>query len=253
MWRHFGLEGFVEPDTIQYCFPNQVVPRFHTDISKPGAGFSSRSRFTLAHELAHVVLESVLVERAERVDAQTAERVCDRVAGIILFPKPLIADLLVQEESAEISLKAAADACRRARISLSVLISRLADTSEQGLIPLRSGLLLVTVGRSRKREVNLAPRILMGCLPRRWFLPFNKRLTTLGLEFLGKQFYKAPLYREGRYAGEIPLWDRNERRLRNIPARIEFICYKSSGPLANSIESEIARVMLVAVNFDRAS
>lgn len=104
----------------------------HFDNSGPviylGRAYTSeRTRFVFAHELAHVMLsraevQDLICERGAMRLALDEERLANRVAATLLFPDRWVRAL----QSSDMTLSNLRDAAHKARVSLGMLIIRLA-------------------------------------------------------------------------------------------------------------------------------
>ena len=111
----------------------------------------SRQRFTLAHELGHVLLEGPPGERRHRrpqLDPSAEETLCDRIAAGLLMPRPWV-DRYAHRDRLNLSILRLV--AQRAEVSLSAVAVRL------GQVGARTSALL------RWRRTESGRWILLGC------------------------------------------------------------------------------------------
>jgi len=203
------------------------------------AWWHSGSRFTLAHEIAHQLYQmSDRPVSAPNWSAEDWRLQFDTCAAHILLPDSALRTLLPTE--IELSPQLLIEASARARVSLSLLISRVGELSRQGGIRLLNGAIIAAPAVSARKKEHYAPRVITSCLPRNWYLPNNKRLSSLGARALEEAFWIQDAWKERHSEGELRVWDRIQRRREAVPVRF----------VAKVFTSKVAsrRVMLAIVS-----
>lgn len=248
-WARIGLEG-----RIQQCSQLQLnigPPREHysVEIFAPSLAASARARFTLAHEIAHVAVDSILTEKGLVLSPVETEAACDLAAASTLLPDFLLYDLFAREAPSRLSVDLLLEQCKRAGVSLAVAINRLHDMVRKKTIDVTNGVFLVTVSRSRRKGINAAPRVFARCIPQKWFLPVNKRLSTLGLDALAESFHAKPLFTQFKIRESVAMWEFEFQRKVSVPAWITSICYRlGATPVARG-KAYGTRIMLSIFDF----
>lgn len=196
-------------------------PRYEIGVFSEGM----RARFTFAHEVSHVVLDAAFRKEAEALSEGMREWVCNLAAGLVVLPDTLLLSVLPRTDDLSLSIPLLEGIAARSRVSLSVLISRMNDLVRCGLVRVMNGAVIVRLAWSRKQQENLAPRISSSCLPGRWFLPVNRRLSSVGLVALARVFDSVPLYLEGGLEDEITVRDQELRRPVHVKCNVRYKCY----------------------------
>jgi Zn-dependent peptidase ImmA (M78 family) len=219
---------------------------YHVNILSQGF----RSRFTLAHEIAHVVLSSEYGHFDKSLSRDKRERACDIAAAIMLCPEEGLIDHFQSVRS--LTVDEIEKLAARMQISISLLVNRLRQLILRKAFSIDNIVLLVSLNRSRKRQENLAPRVASTCGPNRWFVPLNSRLSTIGLIGLQKAFYEAPLYFSGRTNEVMRLWDYDIGARTKLECDVKFKCYKwvRQKPSKETIAS---RIMLAVASREEGS
>ena len=176
--------------------------------------------------------------------------ICDAAASLVLFPDVLLHAFFGTNRPLRLSIALLADTCRQARVSISVVLSRLDEVSGRGRIVLENAGLLIALDLSRKHRVNLAPRVYTGCIPKPWFLPVNKRISRFGLTGLIHPFYHAPLYREARLEATLSLWNSEAGHTFHVPASVTYICYRVAAMPLSGQANEFSRLMLATCDLE---
>ena len=192
-------------------------------------GVGYRRRFTIAHELAHVVLHTKFTNEHRELGVDARERVADAAAGMILLPDSVIAVTFSGKTPLVVGIPLLEATADKLKVSLSLLVKRLGDATRSGLIKSENGAFIVDLARSRKAGQNMAPRVRIWFLPLGWFLPSNKRLTSLGLQYLPSLFYSAGLYEEQGTEDDLTLWRKDRREWYSMHVKFSFKCYMAEG------------------------
>lgn len=95
-----------------------------------------RSRFTLAHEIGHILIarDGTVARRTHRLERDDIEKLCDWIAASILMPRPWIADYARRERYTLSLLRLIA---QKAGVSLSAAAVRLAEVTDRTCMLLR--------------------------------------------------------------------------------------------------------------------
>lgn len=119
------------------CEEALLVPQGHGFIVQLRTSQSAaRRRFSLAHEIGHALFyqddgrgQRHQISSLSAVERAAEETICDRIASALLAPTPLIRQLVLAclEESPSGLIDGLDRAARRLKISLSALVTRLAD------------------------------------------------------------------------------------------------------------------------------
>lgn len=248
--KDLGLDGLARrvPDESG---PDTSANWFGSDYAIQILSRGVRSRFTLAHEIAHVVLSKEYADLDKALSLDERERVCDVAAGNILCPYEALLEHFRTRTLAALTIPEIEQLSARMRISISLLVNRLRQLFSRNTLSLDGVAILVRLARSRKRQENLAPRVASACSPGRWFVPLNARLSTLGLSALQDAFYEAPLYISGHTREVLRLWDYEVGRRIDIPCDVKFKCYRWIGPKPSTSIAEY-RLMLAVANCERS-
>lgn len=107
-------------------------PRIELRADRPEA----RTRFTLAHEIAHVLIErdQTVARRTQGLDHDEVETLCDWIAASILMPRDWVRRYA---ERSEYNLSLVRLVARRADVSLSAAAVRLAEVGGRVCMLLR--------------------------------------------------------------------------------------------------------------------
>jgi Zn-dependent peptidase ImmA (M78 family) len=199
------------------------------------------ARFTLAHELAHYILEKEL--HPTDLQPKQLEDVCDRAAARILIPDDMCAQIMRTLEQPYLRIHHVERLARTLKVSMSVLLSRLNDSP---ICKFRNGAFLVSIDKSRIRNNDVAPRFSARCMPRSWFLPVNKRLSSIGLSDLASAFYDSAPFREFKGTHMLTLWSTSLRKTYQIGVKLTYKSYdvqrgsSSRRHMLVSVEDDIA-------------
>lgn len=249
--KELGLDGLAST-TSEASSTETATSWFTSDYEVQILGQGFRSRFTLAHELAHVVLSREYGQLERSLSLNQRERVCDIAAGNILCPEEALIEHFRTRTEMILTVSEIERLAGRMRISISLALNRLRQLLFQNALSVANVALLVNLARSRKRHEHLAPRIASACSPSRWFVPLNTRLATIGLGALQDAFYKTPVYAPGRTNEVLRLWDYELGRRADISCDVRYKCYRwvSSRPSTDTAEN---RIMLAVANCEGPS
>lgn len=244
--KELGLDGLART-TSEETDSESATKLFGSDYEVQILGKGFRSRFTLAHELAHIVLSREYGQLDRSLSLNERERVCDVAAGNILCPEEALIEYFRSRTEIMLTVSEIETLAGRMRISVSLALNRLRHLLFHNALSVANVALVVSLARSRKRQENLAPRISSACSPSRWFVPLNTRLSSVGLGTLRDAFYEAPLYVAGRTNEVLHLWDYKLGRRTDISCDVSFKCYKWVGPRPSTDTAE-NRIMLAVAN-----
>jgi len=188
-----------------------------------GSGYGRR--FTIAHELAHVVLHNRMKEEEEELSSRMLEYVCELAAGMILVPDSMLWAAYNKSMNFQNKITFLEDISRNLEVSLTVLTNRLGDATRSRLIKMDFGVMMIDLAKSRKTADNLAPRIQTSCLPSGWFIPRNKRLSSLGSQFLPALFAISTPYEENQVRDHLVLWHRSSGTWCELDIIASYKCY----------------------------
>ena len=107
-------------------------PRIELRSDRP----RSRSRFTLAHEIGHILLarDETVARRTRHLDDDDVERLCDWIAASILMPRGWVAEFARRERY---NLSLIRVVAHKADVSLAAAAVRLAEVSQRTCMLLR--------------------------------------------------------------------------------------------------------------------
>lgn len=247
--RALGLEGTAQSDSVRGIEAASAAGWLHSDYEIQVLSRGFRARFTAAHELSHVVLASELMGGDADLSITERERVCDLAAGEILLPLQALGGFFKSRGDLTLSLAELERLSARMRVSLSLTINRLQQLSRQDRLELANVCLLARLGRSRKQHENLAPRVTAACGPKRYFLPVNARLSSIGFNQLEVAFYSVPCYVLFRRREELLVWDYQVRKRGVVPCSLQFKCYQWAQTGQVTMEDE-NRLMLVVASIE---
>jgi hypothetical protein len=181
-----------------------------------------RMRYTVAHELAHQYARLSLPEDLTKHWQPRDVRVfCDSFAAQLLTPDGLLAEEIRRQfphlkstsrGSLAPGIQDIETLHRRLRVPMSTVLLRLSEYAARMGITLDNIMLEVTAQTSLRKKENYAPRVLAACTARRWYIPRNKRLSTLGLSNLASAFWGADTLTEGRVYDRVTVFERGSWR-----------------------------------------
>lgn len=245
----FGVDGIVHGLTDESLNAQRVFPFINEFTQKKpyqiyeveifGGKGTFRRRFTLAHEIAHIVFQSTFASKLHELPGIDLESdIIDPAAGMIIVPDMLLANYFPKKYPLLLSIQLLEDVGAKMHVSISTLVKRIGDGSLSHLLHLENGALIVQLGRARKSGKDLAPRIVINCLPTSWFMPNNKRLSSLGAELLSQQFSKVELFKEREQVDKLILWRRSSWSKQKVEIFTHYKCYLTEND---------QRVMLIVV------
>jgi hypothetical protein len=203
---------------------------------------SIRSRFTLAHELAHQSAGLYLTpQQSEKWEKQDWEKFSNELAGNLILPDSLLRAVIGNEGLIKLTPQWISKISQQLQVSLSCLIKRLNDAARYRMFQLANCAMIITPDLSSKTGINYAPRILDRCNPVEWYIPVNKRLSSLRLYSLLTVFKNAKLYVPGVIEDEFKVWEITSKRYILIHGTFNYIIYY--------LERESKRLMLTT--FDK--
>jgi hypothetical protein len=228
LWTHLAPLGFEAGARIEVGIPN----------SRPGL-----LRFTVAHELAHQYARLYLPSEVTQVwSARDVRRFCHEFAAHVLLPASLLESALcpfVRASSLSVApggpprlrlqIRDIEGLCRRLRVPMVSLLIRLHQMAMRREVALEFCALEVAARTSQRRMQNYAPRLLASCTPREWFLPANKRLSTLGFTNLAAAFWTSPPLAERVAYDRFTVWLRDGWRHQQVEGEIRYKVYPGSG------------------------
>ena len=223
-------EGAVRPITSQLSLIRSDEGRLIVGEDEGGI----TSRFTYAHELAHWAAQTRLPEEfCSSWSADAVRQFCDEFASRVLVPSDLLLAMLPPAPAKpggrlDLAISLIEELRRRLRAPMATVVKRINDAVDEGLIRVSDCAMLVCAGRSAKRNSDYAPRILTCCTPSEWFLPANKRLTTLGMLNLDRMFWEAPPLQEGFAVDRLTVWVRDGWRKESVERPIQYRIYAAA-------------------------
>lgn len=232
-----GSDGLIRPinkqsnEQISFPFINELnhkvpEPKYEMEILDGKGTF--RRRFTIAHEIAHVVLQSKFPTKLnELTDVNWESDVIDAAAGMIILPDALLLKYFSPKYAHMLNIKILEEAGTKMHVSISTLIKRLGDLSRSDLVRITNGALFISLGRAKRSGKDFAPRIAVTCLPSSWYIPSNKRLSSLGAESLGLYFSTAELYKERESEDHLTLWRRSSWSTCKIKVLLSYKNYST--------------------------
>lgn len=139
----------------------------------------ARRRFTLAHEIGHVLIAQASGRGIHETEDYRTERLLDEFASRVVCPDR-VAEKWFKSVGEEISVRTLESATKYLAVSMMVLVKRLGqmrllDHSERGLI-------IGAHARSRKAKSQPALRVHQAASPSWGFIPTNRRFSSIGLE-----------------------------------------------------------------------
>jgi hypothetical protein len=131
---HLGVDRIGHGEMVEDGRTTWVGGRPGIDLKRGRS--SQRTRFTLAHELGHILIarnESV-VRRTVTLHQDSTERICDEIAAALLMPSEWVDD---QISRGAVNLSRLRLVARRADVSLSAVAVRIGQVSGQTCVLLR--------------------------------------------------------------------------------------------------------------------
>jgi hypothetical protein len=206
-----GSEGavFAVDDTVESQLALFGRPEHIAYVHSEGV----KARFTLAHELAHVLLAGDSFHSASHGVAVT-ERLVDAVAAELLVPGDAVIRALAELQAcpplsiAEV-VRLSTLLCSSIR-SLLIALERLALEGRIG----STCAMVVTHDVSARRREAPGPRIGARCMPPELWIPLNKRLSSLHARRIADEFTYAPLFRDFSITDTLAVWYRSAKEYR---------------------------------------
>lgn len=148
----------------------------------------ARRRFTLAHELGHILIARAAGRELRDTTGQKTERFLDEFAGRLLLSPQQLVDW-AQKVQSGLSIENLERGAREMLVSIRLLVKRL---GECGLLDtFRRGVIIGAVARSRKAKKEPALRIHQVATPSWGFLPLNRRFSSIGFNTSEQVFFEA--------------------------------------------------------------
>lgn len=199
-----------------------------------------RKRFALAHELGHRIVELRLMpDQTTDWTDQDWRDFLDIFAARLLLPDSLLTTLCPPDLPVKLSIPCIISAHQRFQVSISCLLKRLNDADSEGVLRLANCAFVAVPGVSAKQKTNYAPRVSVVCMPHEWFIPTNRRLSSLGLNYLAKCFWDADPFIESAAEDELEIFWRENWSRQLLKQLFRYIVYEL--PKAQ-------RLMLVSFN-----
>jgi len=201
-----------------------------------------RMRFTVAHELGHQYARLLLPPELTRAWSPVEiERFCDQFAAQVLVPDALLEEAIstflidvsvpgseTRPRRLKLRIGDIEALYRRLRVPMATVLVRLQDLSLRKDLAVEFCALEVTASTSLARRENYGPRVLVSCTPTDWFLPANKRLSTLGFSNLAAQFWSAPTLVERVAYDRFAVFLRKGWRRLELEGEIRYKIYPAS-------------------------
>jgi hypothetical protein len=134
-----------------------------------------RRRYTVAHEVAHLLLAHAQERAGLQLGWEFEERVCERFASNVLVPRRELAEY-VSRCYPEPSVLWLREVARHFRASLSAVVIALSDLG----LPGNAAFLLARVGGHPKRPHERGLRTAAAAAPSRFWVPRHQRLASMG-------------------------------------------------------------------------
>jgi hypothetical protein len=196
------------------------------DFSADIAGTSKRSRFTLAHEIGHRLVD-LYAPHAGSIHGKTLENLVDEIASRLLLPDSLLLNVLKREEMKTLPIKWIQQSHTLLGVSLTCLIKRLNNLCWEERVDITNCIFVVTPTVSAKSRTTYAPRIQALCIPKSIFIPVNKRVESLGMKSALATFWNAPLYKEGRFEDTFMFWRRDDWTIHQVRDIFAYVVYET--------------------------
>gem|GEM_PF-6962409 len=198
-----------------------------------------RMRFTIAHELGHQYARLCLPpELTEAWSPAEIERFCDEFAAQLLVPDALLEEAIrhflidgsgpgshMRARRLKLRISDIEALYKRLRVPMATVLVRLHKLALRADFALEFCALEITAGTSLRRRENYAPRVLVSCTPPDWFIPANKRLSTLGFSNLAAQFWSAPPLVERAAYDRFTMFRREGWRRQEFDGEIRYKIY----------------------------
>jgi len=185
-----------------------------------------RKRFALAHELGHRIVELRLMpdQTIDWTD-QDWRDFLDVFAARLLLPDSLLATVGSSDLPIKLSIPWIISTQQRFQVSISCLLKRLNDAESEGVLRVANCAFVAFPGVSAKQKTNYAPRVSVICMPHEWFVPTNRRLSSLGLKYLAKCFWEADPFIESAAEDELEIFQRVNWSRQLLKQLFRYIVY----------------------------
>jgi len=189
------------------------------------------TRYTYAHELGHWAARLRLSQDIwSGWSMDQTRQFCDEFAGRLILPDGLLLAALHAFSidttlPFELTISLIDGLRRRVGAPMTTVLKRLDDAIREVGLRIRNCAMLVCATYSAKRHSEFAPRILTSCTPPEWFLPSNKRLSSLGMSNLNRAFWEAPLLKDGLAIDRFIVWPRHSWRKQTVERAIRYRIY----------------------------
>lgn len=164
----------------------------------------ARRRFTLAHEIGHIVIAKAAGRDLGEAGGARVERLLDEFASRIVLPDRLL-DEWREHIGGNVSIRALEEATKKLDVSMTVLVKRLGQGN--ALDWTQKAIIVGAVARSRKAKREPTLRIQHVATPSWGFIPLNRRLSSVGLGASSALFAEAVAIRRtsavARYSAKI--------------------------------------------------
>ncbi|MBD0372151.1 MAG: hypothetical protein ICV60_15020 [Pyrinomonadaceae bacterium] len=201
-------------------------PSLFGDVKAEIWGQGIQKRFALAHELSHRVAHLWLAKgQTESWTNKDWKDFLDEFAGHLLLPNSLLLSVVNPNTPLELTIQWIDLVHRQLRVSISCLLKRLNDADYEGILRLANGALVATPALSAKQKTNYAPRIQTICAPRQWFIPSNRRLSSLGLHSLSKLFWNADPFTIGIAEDKLIVLQRPDWQSISVNQTFHYVIY----------------------------
>jgi hypothetical protein len=226
-----GRVSPVQPRGSLFTRYNTLFGEAQAEISAPGF----QRRFALAHELAHRIADLYLETKyRESWRAEDFWRFTNHAASYLLIPDFTLRALPGEDWDEHFSIAWLESTHRKLRVPIACLLKRLDEAEREGALAVQNCAALIVADVSAKQRTNYAPRVLVSCVPRVWYLPSNKRLASLGAAHLPRLFWSAAPFTERTAEDEIALLAKNGWRPLSLQCSFRYKIYES-GPQSSRV------------------
>lgn len=187
----------------------------------------SETRFALAHEMAHV-LSSYFEYPGNQPQWSDKDwaRFFDECASHLLLSDEILSHLFNGEVS--LSINGLLSATKQAKVSVSLLLTRLDMAAQEGALHLRNGALVVLTSLSARGRRDYSPRVQSRCGNVQWYVPLNKRLKTLGASNLESFFISGQVDHDVDISDRLLLWNRKKHKTESVDAEFHARMFETS-------------------------
>lgn len=208
---------------------DKIQPSLFGDVNAQiGFAAATNQRFVLAHEIAHRISDLYLANE-ETADWTSLDwqRFVNDLAGRLLIPDSVFA-VRSKDHPLGLTLHSLSAMRRNFHVTYSCLIGRLNQAEREGIISLSNCAIVVNAGVSSVQRTNYGPRVLSCCTPRQWYIPTNKRLSSLNLIHLSRTYWNAEVLTRGAVEDEINLWNSRIRGTVSYRVVFDYMVFKSN-------------------------